>query len=151
MFASLPDGFHISFGIPETFLSPEKPCSVGAAALFLSNLAFPSVQGHIGAANGFASAGSAPKTEGILQVLKIYRFRILKSTKSRFGKMVVPLFWGPTLSFGCAASWCPTLVNGQSDKSIDALMCFSLKLDPAALFNCPKTIFELTSGTGSIA
>ena len=87
----------------------------------------------------------------LLQVLKIYRFRILKSTKSRFGKMVVPLFWGPTLSFGCAASWCPTLVNAQSDKSIDALMCFSLKLDPAALFNCPKTIFELTSGTGSIA
>ena len=147
MFASLPDGFQIIFGIPETFLPPEKPCSVGAAALFLSNLAFPSVQGHIGAANGFASAGSAPKTEGILQVLKIYRFRILKST----GKMVVPLFRGPTLSFGCAASWCPTLVSAQSDKSIDALMmCFSLKLDPAALFNCPKTIFELTSGTGSI-
>lgn len=71
MFASLPDGFQIIFGIPETFLSAEKPCSVGAAALFLSNLAFPSVQGHIGAANGFASAGSAPKTTPSIENLQV--------------------------------------------------------------------------------
>ena len=32
-----------------------KTVFFGAAALFLSNLTFPSVQGHIGAANGFAS------------------------------------------------------------------------------------------------